>query len=81
MANYEQTLEKVRKGLKNPSRVLDQVILDYTYRTPAIGLNGIRTIGTNVFDREWDVLIVLDTARVRCSSGSRGRIRFYWTSG
>jgi hypothetical protein len=64
MANYEQTLEKVRKGLKNPSRVLDQVILDYTYRTPAIGLNGIRTIGTNVFDREWDVLIVLDTARV-----------------
>lgn len=62
--DYEQTVENIKKGLKNPTRVLDEVVLDYVYRTPAIGLNGIWTIGTNVFDREWDVLIVLDTARV-----------------
>lgn len=45
-------------------RVIDEVILDYVYRTPAVGVNAYRTIGTNVFDREWDALIVLDTARV-----------------
>ena len=50
--------------MKNPSRIIDNIILDYAYRTPTVGLNGLRTIGTNVFDREWDTLIVLDTARV-----------------
>jgi len=40
------------------------MLLDYLYRTPSIGLNAFRTRGTNVFDREWDALIVLDTARV-----------------
>jgi len=64
MADYEQILENSKKGLKNPTRILDEIVLDYVYRTPAIGFNGIRTIGTNVFDREWDTLIVLDTARV-----------------
>jgi hypothetical protein len=64
MGGYELTVENIQKGLKNPSRVIDEVILDYVYRIPAIALNGIRTIGTNVFDRDWDVLILLDTARV-----------------
>ncbi len=56
--------EHILKGLKNPSRVVDSVLLDYLYRIPAIAVNGHRTIGTNVFDREWDVLILLDTCRV-----------------
>lgn len=64
MTNHELTLENIKKGIKNPTRVLDEVLLDYIYRTPMIGLNSVRTIGTNVFDREWDVLVVLDTARV-----------------
>jgi hypothetical protein len=64
MPNFELTLENIKKAIKSPTRAIDEVVLDYAYRTPAVGLNGIRTIGTNVFDQEWDVLIVLDTARV-----------------
>jgi len=64
MSDHSLTLSNIKKGLKNPTRALDEFVLDYVYRTPAIVLNGARTIGTNVFDREWDALIVLDTARV-----------------
>lgn len=64
MNGNKLTLKNIKKGLRDPTRVLDELVLDYLYRTPMVGLNGIRTIGTNVFDREWDVLIVLDTARV-----------------
>lgn len=65
MMDYELTPKNIKKGLKHPTRVLDEVVLDYAYRTPAIALNGIRTIGTNVFDREWDALVVLDTVVLR----------------
>lgn len=64
MASHALTLENIKKGLKNPARVIDSVVLDYIYRTPAIGVNSRWTIGTNIFDEEWDVLILLDTARV-----------------
>jgi len=64
MAAHGLTVDNIKKGLKNPTRIVDEIILDYAYRTPAIGVNGVRTIGTNVFDRDWDALIVLDTARV-----------------
>jgi len=64
MAGHSLTLNNLKKGLKNPTRAIDRFVLDYVYRTPIVWLNSIRTIGTNVFDREWDVLIVLDTARV-----------------
>lgn len=64
MSQYNLTLENIKKGLQNPMRIFDNLILDHIYRTPSIILNKWFTIGTNVFDREWDVLIVLDTARV-----------------
>jgi hypothetical protein len=64
MSGHALTLENLKKGLKNPTRILDNVVLDYVYRTPAIAVNSYRTIGTNVFDKEWDALILLDTARV-----------------
>ncbi|ELY56594.1 alkaline phosphatase family protein [Natronococcus jeotgali] len=64
MSQYDWSLENVKKGLKHPGRALDEVALEYLYRFPAARLNGRRPIGTNVFDREWDVLILLDTCRV-----------------
>lgn len=64
MSDSGSTVDKLRKGLRNPSRILDNIVFEYLYRTPAIAANGVRTIGTNVFDEEWDLLIVLDTARV-----------------
>lgn len=64
MNQYGITLDNIKKGLRNPTRILDDIIFDYTYRTPSIILNSYKTLGTNVFNKEWDLLIVLDTARV-----------------
>jgi hypothetical protein len=64
MATYELSFENIKKGIKHPVRALDEVVLDYAFRLPMATLNGFRTIGTNVFDRDWDVLILLDTCRV-----------------
>ena len=63
MIPHSISVENLRKGLHNPTRILDNLLLDL-YRIPATALNGYQTIGTNVFDRDWDALIVLDTARV-----------------
>jgi len=64
MNSYDINVENIKKGLKNPSRILDEIVLEYVYRAPMVALNGYSTIGTNIFDREWDTLILLDTARV-----------------
>jgi len=64
MNRHDINIENIKKGLKNPSRVLDEIVLEYIYRAPMVALNAYNTIGTNVFEREWDMLVVLDTARV-----------------
>lgn len=64
MTQYELSLENIKKGIKHPVRAIDEVALEYVYRLPATALNGFHTIGTNVFDKDWDVLILLDTCRV-----------------
>lgn len=64
MTQFEWSLENIKKGIKNPARALDEVALDYVYRLPVATINGFHTIGTNVFDEDWDILILLDTCRV-----------------
>lgn len=64
MSQYEFSLENIKKGIKHPVRALDEVALDYIYRFPVAKINGFDTIGANVFDRDWDILILLDTCRV-----------------
>jgi hypothetical protein len=64
MAKYDINLENVKKGICNPDRVFDEVILEYSYRTISSIINSNKTIGTNIYNRDWDVLIVLDTCRV-----------------
>lgn len=64
MDKYELSVENVTKALKNPSRAIDKIFLEYSVRLPATLLNSKLTIGTNVYDRDWDVLILLDTCRV-----------------
>jgi hypothetical protein len=64
MAKYELSVGNVKKALSNPSRAIDKILLEYSIRLPATLLNSKRTIGTNVYDRDWDVLILLDTCRV-----------------
>jgi hypothetical protein len=64
MGGYEITKENIKKGVRHPSRVFDEVILEHLYRFPLTYLNAKKTIGTNVFDRDWDLLVILDTCRV-----------------
>lgn len=64
MVKYDFNLENIKKGIRHPQRVFDELVLEYTYRLPLTVLNSERTIGTNVYERDWDVLIILDTCRV-----------------
>jgi len=57
-------VEKVKKGIKNPLRVVDEVVFKYIFRLPTSLFNSLYPIGTNVLDKEWDILIILDTCRV-----------------
>jgi len=51
-----------------PSYLLRDVVLKragvYLYRAPTLLANATVNLGTNVYECEWDVLIVLDTCRV-----------------
>lgn len=40
-------------------------LLEYVYRAPVVASSAtIETIGMNVFSRDWDLLVILDTCRV-----------------
>ncbi|MBV0900409.1 alkaline phosphatase family protein [Haloarcula salina] len=61
---------KVRRGVKNPQKALSYIKAKgfqnalATYRNQSIAFNSRKTIGTNVFNQNWDLLIILDTCRV-----------------
>ncbi len=61
---YDISLKNIKKAIGNPARAIDEVALEYVYRLPVTAFNGVRTIGTNVLDMDWDVLILLDTCRI-----------------
>lgn len=56
--------ENIKTGIKNPFLVFDQLVLEHGYRVPVVLLEDRLSIGTNVFEEEWDLLILLDTCRV-----------------
>jgi len=57
-------LDTVSTALGDPYLVRRKA-LEYVYRAPVVGASATtRTIGTNVFTRDWDLLVVLDTCRV-----------------
>jgi hypothetical protein len=60
----ELTWENVKTGLRNPMLAIDQIILEHAYRVPVVLFEDHLSIGTNVYERDWDLLVILDTARV-----------------
>jgi len=60
----ESILKKIKKGMKHPIRAIDEVAFNYIYRLPVSIINSFCPFGTNVFEEEWDMLIILDTCRV-----------------
>lgn len=64
MLKHGVSWENLKRGLRNPFLLFDEVVLQHLYRVPSAALNSRIDVGTNVFSREWDVLILLDTCRV-----------------
>lgn len=64
MLKHDLTLDNVKKGLSRPRQAVDKTISELAVRAPLTYANTITTIGTNVFSRDWDVLVLLDTCRV-----------------
>lgn len=64
MLRHNVNVENIKKALQNPDQAVDETLYELFYRIPLTYANTVTTIGTNVFTREWDVLILLDTCRV-----------------
>ena len=64
MLKHGISLANIRKGVRNPRQAIDATALELLYRVPSTFLNTKTTIGENVFNRVWDLLILLDTCRV-----------------
>lgn len=64
IGEWELNWSNTKRALSNPSRVIDELILYYALRSPMTALNSQITVGTNIFDEDWDVAIILDTCRV-----------------
>jgi hypothetical protein len=61
---HDLTWENLKTGLRNPTLAFDQIVLEHCYRVPVVLLEDRLSVGTNVFEREWDLLVLLDTCRV-----------------
>ena len=61
---HDVNWENVKRGIKNPIQAFDQLVLEHIYRVPVVFLEDRFGVGTNVFEKEWDLLIILDTCRV-----------------
>ncbi len=64
MLKHDITLENIKKGIKHPRQAVDKTVSELAVRVPFTYANTVTTIGTNVFSRDWDVLVLLDTCRV-----------------
>lgn len=64
MLKHDLNWDNIKKGVKNPKQAIDNSLSEIAVRTPLTYLNTKMTIGTNVFSRDWDVLVLLDTCRV-----------------
>lgn len=60
--------DEIKNGISNPKMALrfayNNILRQNLYRVPLTYISTHSTIGTNVFSKDWDVLILLDTGRV-----------------
>ncbi|WP_160132618.1 hypothetical protein [Halococcus salsus] len=80
MAMLSSISHKIAKGIRNPEMVREYV----TSRAPSL-ISGFEAaafsrypIGDNVFDDDWDLLILLDTCRLDGLLEMRNRNRYSW---
>jgi hypothetical protein len=61
---FDLTLDNLKRGLSNPFQLIDEIVLQHGYRIPSTVYNMKMGIGTNIFSKDWDLLIILDCCRV-----------------
>lgn len=64
MFKFDLSLENLKRAFSNPFQIVDEIVLQHGYRIPSTVYNAKRGIGTNVFSKEWDLLVILDCCRV-----------------
>jgi hypothetical protein len=64
MFKFDLTIENVKRGISNPYQIFDEVVLQHIYRIPSTVYNIPYDVGTNIFTKDWDLLIILDCCRV-----------------
>lgn len=72
-------LEKIKKGIRDPQRIpsyLKNQIYEEVYLAPRLETLSNSPIGKQIFDEEWELLIVLDTCRVDALREVAGEYEF-----
>jgi hypothetical protein len=64
MFKFDITIENLKRGISNPYQIFDELVLQHGYRIPSTIYNTQRDIGTNIYKKDWDLLIILDCCRV-----------------
>lgn len=64
MLGHDIGIDKLRKASNAPRQAFDATVYELFYRIPVTYINTLTTVGTNIFTRDWDVLVILDTCRV-----------------
>lgn len=64
MLRHSLNLHNLKKGIRNPKQAVDATVFELFYRLPLTYLNTKISIGENIFQRDWDLCILLDTCRV-----------------
>lgn len=55
---------QLAKGIRNPGNALRYLTQPHRYRAGVVAATSRVQLGTSIFDRDWDVCVILDTCRV-----------------
>lgn len=56
--------DQLAKGIRNPKDAISYLTQPRRYRSAVVAATSRVPLGTSIFDRDWDVCVVLDTCRV-----------------
>lgn len=56
--------DQLAKGIRNPGAAARYLVKPHKYRAAVVAATSRVPLGTSIFDRDWDVCVVLDTCRV-----------------
>lgn len=58
------SISEVAKGLRHPRDAFNYLIKPHKYRAAVVAATSRVPLGTSIFDRDWDICVILDTCRL-----------------